>query len=357
MKKMLYKLLSLCLCMCLSAPVMVFAGAAQEKEERAAADYRTVNVTLRYLDNARPDETLRFEGIKNGMIMEQKLDILDGYDLVNMGVRAYPSFDMDMDTKLLTIGPIEQDYNILLEFEKTPVTEHTVSITTHYMDGAIDDDTREYKVAPGTSFSETFFVEEGYELYNYAIRSMPFFNVDMDKRVVSIDAVDQDYHITLDFDKAEYKMQLHTNFKDDPTLNKTYVSWVRDGEDYMQKFEVPEGYRLIVPLLPDIYVLREDEQIFGLLSVHDDLEYTLEFERLSYDVTVRVVDDNTGKDMQYDVFQVYHGDDLQVPFTIERGYSIRKMTMNAPGIMVDRANGLVTFGNVRGPSEVVIYVR
>lgn len=358
MKKMLSKMLALWLCLCLSTPVLVSAASTVgDDSAKAAITYHQVVVTIRYLDGSRRDVDLIFDVI-NGGKLEQKLNIMDGYDLVNAGIRAFPSFDMDMETKILSLDPVEQDYEILLEFDKAPAKNHNVSITTHYMDSVMPDETVNYEVEPGAPFKEYFKMLDGYEICNTSIRAMPTFDIDSIEGYVSIDAVDRDYDIILDLQKEQCKVTIKTELIDTYTWGvPTLEDWVEYGGTYQAAYKIPEGYQIVnYHELPSNLIIDPNKNSLYLQRILYDYDITIKLARITYDIDVETYLYGKADPIKIDTYQAPYGEPFSAPFVLEQGQGIKKVTFNAPGIFIDRTNNLINIDSVTSPITIKIYV-
>jgi len=315
-----------------------------------------VHLTVAYTDHMLPATTQSYL-VEDGGRFEQKFEVLDGYELANAGF-SIPVFDVDMDTKTVSLAPVTSSYKIYLEFEKEKPVQHKVTVITKYLDDALPEHTETYSIEHGSSFLAPFEVLKGYDLYNFTMRSQPVFDVDMETNEIRIDVVEKPYTIVLEFDKLEYKVKLTTVYLDNHLSETTYTDWVRYEENYSRTYEIAEGYQVAnLDKLPAGVTVDERGNTVALNNVTQDQTITLEFEKKEHQVIIQVIyEDGIAKD-QITTYTISHGESFEESFTIEPGYAIKKISFNATGVSVNRSRQTVSILQVTGPVEVMIQVR
>lgn len=235
---------------------------------------------------------------------------------------------------------------------------HNVTLITRYLDGAQAEHSQTYQVEHGGTFLEHFRVMDGYDLYNFNLRSQPVYDVDMDEKTVSLSPVEQDHVIELEFDKTEYKVILTTQYSDGSLPDTAFTDWIRYEEGYSRTYEIADGYRVANPdQLPDGVTIDETANTVTISSVTRDYTINLVFEKKLFIVSIRIVYEDGSREDQVSSYEVLNGSWFETGFTIEQGYGIKKVNFNALGISVNRSRQTVTINQVLSPVEITITVR
>lgn len=235
---------------------------------------------------------------------------------------------------------------------------HNVTVITRYLDNVLPENTETYQVGHGSAFLQSFDVLEGYDLYNSLLRREPVFDVDMDTKTVSLDLVERDYIIELEFDKTEYRVKLTTKYLDDHLPEQSQTYWTRYGDTFSQTYEIAEGYTVSnLAELPDEVIVDLSTKTVTINQVTQDYDIILEFEKMQFNVTITIIYEDGAYENLVSTYLVPYGNTFETDFFIEQGYAIKKVNFNAVGVSVNRSRQTVTINRVTSPVEITIRVR
>lgn len=157
-------------------------------------EYR-VDLTTRYLDNSRPDET-QTDWILYEDGYSKTYTVADGYELVNAD-QLPEGVILDQENNTVTIDSVTQSYDIVLEFAKK---QFNVVITIIYDDGAYEDQVTTYTVPYGDSLSTELIIERGYNITNVNFNTSGI-SVNSSRQTIDIDSVTSPIEVTIRVNK------------------------------------------------------------------------------------------------------------------------------------------------------------
>lgn len=236
-----------------------------------------------------------------------------------------------------------------------PIKKHNVTVITRYLDDALPEHTDTYQVEHGNAFLESFEVLDGYTLYTTTLRNQPVFNVNMNDKTVSLDLVETDYTIELEFDKKEYQVNFTTKYTDDPASETIQTDWIRYHDGYSNTYTIADHYEISnLDQLPEGVILDQENRTVTIERVDKDYDIRLEFSKIKFNVTVSLVYEDGAYDNQIDTYQVPYGDSFETQFGMEQGYNINQVTFNTNGISVNRSRRTITVNEVTEPIDITI---
>lgn len=330
-----------------------------------------------------PNDEISYESLVTPLILqlqERNEGILPGYWVIRMPNKSTEVIDAldgsEITSSLFTQSgmynisyTINQDnafgenfsfYDVLTSviIEDSGLNTHKVTVVTRYLDDALPEQSNIYKIEHGAHFEKPFEVLEGYDLFNMRLRVMPEFNVDMDIKTVSLDVVDRDYTIELEFDRAEYKVKLTTMYLDDYLPQTTQTNWIQHADGYTQTYKIAEGYQIAnLDQLPSGVIVDEENMTVTISNVAVNYDIILKFEKIQCDVVIRIIYDDGSKEDQLSTYTVPYGNSFETKFEIEQGYAINKINFNAIGVLVNKSRQTIAIDQIISPVEVKITVR
>ena len=237
----------------------------------------------------------------------------------------------------------------------TTALPYEVTVITRYLDGSHPEHTDTYQVGHGNAFLETFEVADGYDLISSLFRSQPIFDVDMDTKTVGITRVERDYTIVLEFDRAQYKVNLKTKYADNAFPETSMTFWISHGDGGSHTYQIADGYQIAnLDQLPQGVSVDEDARKITIYNVTQSHDIVLLFDKNQCEVVVTVIYEDGAFEDHISTYSVPRGAPFDTVFSIHDGYTFSKASFNILGVSIDK-NHIISISEVTGPVQITIW--
>lgn len=196
---------------------------------------------------------------------------------------------------------------------------------------------------------------EGYQIANLD-RLPPEVAVGQDAHIVTSNQDVQNY-IDLEFEK-KHSVKLILRYLDNAHPEQTLTYSIPDGGILQEHFELIEGYKVSKARLrmhPE-FELDMSTKTVTLNPVTRDYVIELEFEKIQFNVVVRIIYEDGAFEDHVNTYTVPYGDPFFTDFTIQSGYSVSKVNFNTSGISINSKRQTIMIDRVTNPVEINIRV-
>ncbi|MDR2888286.1 MAG: hypothetical protein LBV33_00390 [Lachnospiraceae bacterium] len=225
---------------------------------------------------------------------------------------------------------------VITQLSSEPAVKYQVTVITRYEDDVLPEASQSYQVREGARFEEPFEMLDGYSLGGVQLFSLPDYAVDTINKLVSIETVDQDYTITLDFVRREYQVELNTRYIDDHLPETSQTFWVYHNDPFTQTYEIAEGYQIAnLDRLPQGIVVDQEARTVAFERIVQDTYIDLEFEAV-HNVTLILRYLDGALPEQTSTYLIPNGKSFQEGFELLAGYELKNSLLRIePDFEVD----------------------
>ena len=294
-----------------------------------------------------------------------------GYQILSLKVNNV-DVTSSLSNNQYTINSIGQNTTVSVAFGEIPPTTYSLSITSSsggyvtYSNYTIDGTTKTYTVNEGTSATLTFIPNNGYRIKNVKVNDVNITN-DITDNQYKIDNITQDTRVDVVYERSTYSLAVASlgngsvSCAGENVYNSTMYFTYDEGASATLTISPEKGYRVKLLTVNGVDVTNGvvDNQ-YTIRNVNMDTRVSVTFEAITHRLPIT---SSGGGFVTYSVatirgttrvFTVNEGASALLTITPDKGYRIKRVSINNKNVTNDVIDNQYTINSISQDTEVVV---